>query len=495
MYRGSYVKIDNFKGGYCGNFSSLSLKPNEIFDCDNIVIKQEGRGFRSRLGNGVINSTVFNSGAAWQGIADYTQADGDTWLVGVAGTKFGTNSNYGTSFTDSTGAITITSGQDNQWSFMTFNDVLIGFGGPATSPDAPFKWTGSGNAAALGGSPPSAYGCFPANNRAFAYRTSANPSTLYWSILGNAEDWTGTGSGSTVVGSLSDNQKITGAQVLSTNHALIFKESSTYQLLLTSSPFPVYTLFDKVGCVGKFASVNVNGRVYWITQYGRMVSSNGTDFVTYPKSAENLWTGALQSRYPFIVGQRIIGQDYDWIVWLTRSGSGTTNNKAIIWDLINECWLQCTTGYLFAVSTQNAKGKPYFGGYDGIVYEIDKAAQYIDAMTGVAINAYMNYGFRTPDVPNKFWQPNQMDIHFLAKSDGSVTFSYGYEFKNLSNSISISMVDAAATAGYTTKSARIFGLGNHFGFQIRCNTSASDMEIYSIYLRGKTFGQKRFKKS
>lgn len=493
MYQGSYIPITSFKGGYCGNLSPAAIELNQALDLDNIVIGTNGASFRTRLGNSKINSTVFNSGGTWTGLGYFLTSAGVEYLVGVNGTKFGTNQAtagvYTTSFTDSTGAITITSGASNLWDFMTFDDAIVAFGGPPDNPDAPFTWTGSGNASALGGTPPSAYGGFTANNRVFAFRTAANPSTIYWSIIGNSADWSGSGSGSNVVGSLEDNQKITGAQILSTNYVLIFKEASTYQMVIASSPFPIYTLFDKIGCVGKHASINIDGTVYWINQHLRMCSTQGEEYKSYPTTADDLWNAVLTTRAADIQAVRQQGVDYDWIVWFVTN-SGTTNNAAIIWDLQNQCWLRCSTGYKMNAAVNDKFGETYVGGYDGFVYKQDTAATYGDASESPAtITALWRSGWLNGTDIEKIIQINELGVLYKTKASGSITINYGFDFVADSASTTLSQV-AAGSETRAYKYARLSGRGNFFNFKISQSSSTIDTFVDQIYLRGKVYGQK-----
>lgn len=494
MYQGSYIPIKSFKGGYCANLSPAGLDLDQAFDLDNIVITPNGSGFRTRLGNSKVNSTAFNSGANWQGLGYYLKSAGTEFIVGVAGTKFGSNQNssgYQTTFTDGTGSATITTGADNQWDFFVFNDIIYGYGGPKDNPDSPFSWSGSGNVTQpVSATAPVAYGGFSANNRAFTFRTSALPQTIFWSILGDATDWSGAGSGSAVVGSLKDNEKITGAKVLSTNYVLIFKESSTYQMVISSNPFPIYSFSDSLGCVGKNASVVIDGIAYWVTQYGRMVSTDGENFKTYPPNADDLWNAVQKSRYPYINGFRQKGADYDWLVWQV-STSGSTNNTTIIWDLLNNCWLKCSTSYKQGVNTADKNGKVFNGGYDGFVYNPDQTAVYADAseVSPGTITAYWRSGWLNFDNMEKIIQPNEIGVLYATKASGSITIKYGFDFIADSQTGTIAQT-AATTETRAFKYIKTSGRGNFMNFRISQSSSTIDSYVDQVYIRGKEYGQK-----
>ncbi len=485
--------ISNFGGGYCGNLPADALQPNQAQDLDNIVLKPGGLGFRSRLGNSKHNSVALNSGANIQGIGYLLQTDGDNWLVAVAGAKFYTAASFGTTLSDTTGTAVITAGANNRWDFLTFNDSIIGFGGSPTAPDAPFTWTGSGNAAPLGGTAPSAYGAFSTNNRVFAYRTAANPSTIYWSIIGLATDFAGAGSGSAVIGSLSDNQKITNCIVISTNYLLVFKENSTYQMVISSSPFPSYTLFDNVGCVGKRAAVNVDGTVYFITANKRMQSTTGETLSEYPNNADNLWNSVDTATLEYTNGFRQKGADYDWLVWIVTI-SGT--KRAVIWDLQNKCWLRATTGYKMNDVTRFDNGQVYMGGTDGFLYKPDQSGVYADASESSpgTIAAYWRTGWFNSGGPEEIQQVGKITANYLTKASGSVSFDYGFDFLPDTKNFTLSQV-ATSSELITSRSSVLTGRGNFFQTKVGLSSSTIDMQLSSMTLYGKAYGQKRISAS
>ncbi len=492
MYRGNYIPIGSFKGGYCGNYSPSQLALNQAADLDNIVISPDGKGFRTRLGNTKLNSAPINSGANIQGLYRYILPNGaNTSLMAVVGAKlYVVNTDTGNT-ADITGSITITAGADNQWDMLTFNDNAIGFGGSSATPDAPWVYTSSGNASALGGTPPSAYGAFTANNRVFAFRTAAGPSTIYWSTLANAADWTSAGSGSATVGSLNDNQAITAAKVLGTNYVLVFKQNSTYQMIISAAPFPIYTLFDNVGCVGKNAAVNIDGVVYFINAQKRMYSTDGEKLQEYPPAANDLWNNQQQTRLPFITGFRQRGADFDWLVWLT-STTGSTNNVALIWDLINKCWLKCSTGYKFNVVHTDPLSITWGGNYAGNIFQQGTAATYADASESSpgTIAGFWRTGWMNANI-EKIEQIRRVTVEYDTRASGNITVNYGFDFVADSSSFTLSQVAAGSEVSANRFSA-LSGRGNYIQLKIGQSSSTIDSSINQILLGGKAYGQKRF---
>jgi hypothetical protein len=490
VYNGKYYSVRNFIGGYCGNLPADQLQTNQANDLDNIVLKPSGLGFRTRLGNSKLNASAMNSGAAVQGLGFFLKGDLTNWLMAISGAKIYSSSSVSGTFTDVTGSYSgITAGATNKWDIFTFNDAMIGFGGDVTSPDVPIRWPGTGTVAALTGTPPQAYGGFTANNRVFGYRTNANPSTIYWSIIGNAQDWTGSGSGQATVGSVGENQKLTAAIVISTNYVLLFKDNSTYQMVISSSPFPVYTLFDSVGCIGKHAAVNVDGKVYFITSEKRMRATDGEQLEQFPTGADDLWNAVDTSTLQYTEGVRQKGADYDWLVWIVTIG-GT--KRAIVWDLLNKCWLRHTTGYKMNTMFRLDDGRVFMGGTDGFIYIPDTAATYADASENSpgTITAYWRSGWMNPGVLDQITQVQKLTAMYSTKASGNITIYYGFNYLPDTKNFTLSQV-ATSTEVLTQRSQMLSGRGNTFQFKIQQSSSTIDSLVSGLLLNGKVSGQKR----
>lgn len=506
MYQGKTVLIPDFSGGQNSNTPVTELALNEAVTADNIVLRYNGKGFRQRYGDTVFNSTAMNSGASVHGLGYFKDASASQWLVAVSGNKIYSSSSLSGTMSDITGAVTVTAGTNNHWTQFTFNNVHLGFGGPPTSPDAPWKYTGSGNASALGGTPPSAYGGFQTNNRVFAFRTASNPSTIYWSVLSNEADWTGAGSGSSDV-STKDNDSLTAAAVLNTNTVLLFKENSVYQMQTSSAPFPVYPLFSGVGCAGKHAVVVADGVCYFVNNQGRMRITDGVkiyDERDIPALAkvDDLWASLVSTRFQYIQGVRRIGIDYDHIIWSVTS-TGSTNNLAIVWDLKNKCWLQNTTGYKTNIFALTQAGTLYGGHTDGKVYLKDDSSAATDASeSSAAVVAKWTSGWISQNSWESIHQPRQVDIGYRTGASGSFKFYWGFDFNSAANVVTINTTlnqplfgtakfDQAtfATTADTLTNQRLTGRGNVFQYQI-LNASTNQLQINGIQFSGKSSGQK-----
>ena len=436
MRNSNSVRIFDFSGGLKSNTSAVSIDIDSASDLQNINILPEG-SFSARLGNTVFNSTAMVSGSTpISGLGYFRKSDLTDALVSVAGTKFFTSASLSGTMTDSTGAITITSGQNKLWTFTPMNDFIIGVGG---APDAPFTWNGTGNAGALGGSPPSGNFGIQGNNYMFIGNTTANPSRIAWSIFGNPADWSGTGSGNQDV-SKNDGDTLVGASVMSNDQMLLFKQNSIHSLIIRNPPFPIFPLFRGAGAVSKRGIVNADGIVYFITPQPRMKATDGNQIVDFPDTIDDVWDGLSQAQLANLHG--IYNPVKRQIWWFVSNGSSTTHNLCIVWDLVRKCWLRHTTGYGMNASVRAKDYLIYGGAYDGKCYKQDAATTYSDASESSpgSINSYWRSGwidFRR--MINSKTIP-YIDVSFLSKSTGTFDISYGFDFLPDRSIVSVSLL-------------------------------------------------------
>lgn len=506
-YRGTKIPSVGFGGGLHTNNPITEGEDNEAQDLSNIVLNHNGLGFRTRYCNTAFNSTAMNSGANVQGLGYLKLSNGNDFLVAICGDKAYSSTSLSGAMVDKTNSQTITGGQDNIWTPVVFNDVQVWFGGPRLAPDAPLVTAGS-NFTALGGSPPSAYGAFQANNRIFAFGPS---STIYWSILGNQADWTGVGSGSSDVWT-KDGDTLTAGAVLDNSTALLFKNNSIHKMqinTLVNNAFPIFPMFDGVGCAGKHAVVVAYGVCYFITSQGRMRITDGSEIIDDKKlpalsNIDDLWSGCNKSRFPFIQGIHVVGADYDHIVWLASSSSSkTSNDVAFVWDLQNKCWLRHKTGYKANVMALQQNGVLYTGHYNGQIYLQDaNTTGTTDASeNGINIDSYWSTGWQKKGFTEDIKQPRKAEISFGSQTTGTIVFSWGFDYSINSKSTTIDqtpvgddwdegmwdVMEWASDDDYT-RSVRITGRGNLFQYRIR-NTDFK-MKINTIEFSGKSYGQK-----
>lgn len=496
-----------FNGGLASAKPNTNLDTNQALDLSNVYITPAA-GIAKRQGNTVFNSTAMNSGADVIGLGYYKLQAGTEYLMAIAGNKIFKSDNLDGTMDDITGGLTITAGQNNIWTHSVMNDLSIFVGG---APDAPIKWTATGNAALLGGTPPQGQFGFQINNRFFIGAPDSDRSTIYWSALADPEDWSGTGSGSSDVYT-GDGDTLVGYAILNTDIVLLFKQNSIHQMVVREAPFPVFSLAENIGAISKNGIVVAKGMVYFITPKGRMAVTDGTKFMTevsLPRlnDVDDLWKSVNSSRLQFIQGIYYEGDDFEHIIWLVSTGTNTENDLAIVWDIRNACWLKHTTGYKANVMMVT-QGRALYGGfYDGKVYRLDSPEAYTDASetSPGPIDGYWESGWLTAGSLQESIRPFRLNLTLLSQNVGDLTLGYGFDFSSNTRTETISMEPGGSEwgdfiwgvgewGGQADIMRNIFlrGRGNAFQVSFRNQVSDQDFLIHGWSVSGVPAGQKIF---
>lgn len=491
------LHLSDFTGGLVTNRPASELEANQSPDMDNIII--DSAGFHSRQGDTAFCAAM-NSGANVQGLYNFKTSGGTDYLIAVCGDKVYKSDSLDGTMDDVTGTLTIGAGQNNIWTFCSLNDLAIGVGG---APNAPFKYSGTGNAAALGGSPVSGKFCFQMKDRVFIGAPTAAPSTLYWSVLSNAEDWSGTGSGNTTIVT-NDGDTLVGGIPLNNDLAILFKNYSIHQLIVQTSPFPVKPLAQGVGACGKNAIVYAEGLIYFLTNTPRMKATDGYQVIDFPDTLDDVFDTLTKSRLPYAYG--VYYAKLRQIHWYVTGATGAANNLCIVWDLEKKCWLKFTTGFDCNVACI-AQGWRLFGGHtNGIIYEKLVASTYTDASESAAIVSSYWYSPWFNDANNiSVKQIRYFDVNFDTQTSGSIVTSYGYDFNKDLSTETTSILQTGTTwdgtgawdttavwGGTGQKQMRMYVAGTRGNvMQIKlANSTANIMQINSISLAMKTQGAK-----
>lgn len=505
MYRGDEALLFDFSGGMASASFSTSLNPKQANYLRNVYCRI-GNGLEKRRGNVVFNSSAMAAGSAVTGLEAVKYSSGTEYFLATCGATIQQGNITGSTMTDITGAVSITSGQDNIWTISMLNDLAIGVGG---APDAPWKWSGSGNAAALGGSPPSGNFGFQHNNRMFIGGVSGNLSRIQWSVLGNPEDWSSAGSGTQDVWK-NDGDDLVGYAILAEDNVLLFKQRSIHSLVGRSSPFPVTPIFRDIGAIGKNAIVVADGLVYFITPRARMVITDGNTIIDdrlVPglMNIDDVWNSLNMSRLKYIQGERYKGIGFDHIVWLCPTGTNTTNTLALVWDIKNKCWFQHTSGYGGNALTRTQAGNLYMGAYDGKIYHQDVTSVYTDASetSPGAIDAYWRSGWLMSDTLKMSKHPSTLQVVYVSQTSGQLTIGYGFDYVNDKITEVKSMVatgavwdqflwDAGSWGGQTDLFKTIFikGRGNVFQFSFGNMNAGETFQIHGLSIGSKKGAQK-----
>ena len=177
------LELKDFSKGYFANQDFDSVPDGGSSDCKHVIWKKSA--LRKLPGMDLINSSAAAT-TRGSGIF-YFNVSGTTKRVAVFGSGF--YEDVSGTWTARTGAITLTDGASNHVQFINHqqgaNKYLIGVNGV----NAPFKWTGAGNAAVLGGSPPANFSTIAKYHDTIF---GASAELVYFSDTGDPETWNST---------------------------------------------------------------------------------------------------------------------------------------------------------------------------------------------------------------------------------------------------------------------------------------------------------------
>ncbi len=183
------------------------------------------------------------------------------YVVATDGTKvFWLNS---ATWVDITGAVAMSPASTTLVSFMSMNNLLIGYDGK----NAPWTWDGTAGAIALlAGSPPVSEIGIVWQNRTWFFGSASARTRAYYSDLGNPSLY---GASSYIdIPSPYDGDEITGAAVLYGN-LVVFKRRSIY-IIQGDSPenFVISKTNSAVGCASPYSVVSVDNLIYFVSDKG-----------------------------------------------------------------------------------------------------------------------------------------------------------------------------------------------------------------------------------
>ena len=252
--------------------------------------------------------------------------------VATAGTKIYSLSTSGV-LADITGAVTITEGQDNLFSFAKAkdsggNDIIVACNGV----DAPIKWTGAGNAAALGGTP-------PGNFKHITWRKNRLYGTdgefIYHSDRLNAESWDALNWVLKISSSGIYTNEMTGLCSFG-DYLALFKEDLIK--LFSGENFTNGFLLDGVtgdGCMSGYSPVEIPSRrhgniIAFVNRNLEIKGFNGTkDLISLSDPIDNNLHSYTQTRARYIsaVNYKKFNQYY-----ATYTRGGETHNRIVAYD-------------------------------------------------------------------------------------------------------------------------------------------------------------------
>lgn len=298
--------------------SELVISPRELQIARNVHYFEEGsltkrKGYKKRYTNDLSGTPIVT------GLYEFIKRDGSKFFISSADVlSYGAQDDA--SVTAIGGGLTFTPGTngENFMSFVTFNNKVIGTNGVENV----WSWTGSGNAAALGGSPPIAEIIALFQNIVFLAGNATFPYRLYFSNDGDETTWTGTDY--LDIGDLTS--PITGLAVLF-GKLYIFTRKALYELRgYDRDTFVIDEVTLSTGCIAHKSIVKVdNNLVFWSDR--GIYSFDGINVHYLGKSIEDTVAGLNYNRVSYIVAELYKAKNQVW--FSVSTGSNVRNNQVI----------------------------------------------------------------------------------------------------------------------------------------------------------------------
>lgn len=184
-------------------------------------------GFSSRNGY-VRDNTNAQAAGISTGLYDANYSSGTHYQIGTCDTKIGVRTAGSASWTDKTGSLTITAGQNNLFSFAMLNDIVV----CCNDVDTCIQVNASQVAAVLAGSPAFTSALFPVEFRGYMFvgntveSGTRNPDLLRFSANNDPGTWTST---NFITVAKKQGGTLRGAIVYG-NDLLAFKENNIYRI-------------------------------------------------------------------------------------------------------------------------------------------------------------------------------------------------------------------------------------------------------------------------
>lgn len=435
-------------GGLNTTASALNVQDNESTDNQNIDYDKFG-SLLKRSGYATLNSSAFNSGAAWNSLHWFEMSDETDYLIGTCGNKIAKMDSLDGTWDDITGALTITAGNDNRMTWTTFLDTALG----TNNVNVPVQWTGSGNASAATVPTGLTKAKFITVFQGYVHYThvtvsgTAHKSRTYWSAQNSISSFDSADFRDI---NRNDGQTVTGVKVLG-DRQVFFKERSIWIEQFTGDadiPFVFTKTPSHVGCIDGYSIQEIDNGLIFLSDDGYyffdgLNSTKISDRITY-----TLTTTLEPNRF---ANSPSCYQKSKNRYWGAHSlSAGSTHNRIITFDSYNNAWgyYKGHAANCFAIATVNGQERVYFGDYDGFVYRADTGTNDNPLGVATAIDAYYyTKWFNFDDLVNKKGIPEVVIYYQI--TNATHTFSYSWDFDG-GDQYSLSIVANTSSSVYGT---------------------------------------------
>ena len=390
----------NNSGGLNDSASAIAIADNEAADLQNVVFTTSGnwktRDGYSKLSTSAVTSVTVSSQLSGTGLKFYKKSDGSRYIVGIFANDTIKKMDYGSSgpdgiWDDITGTITISVTNNDLASFAVGEDTLIIEDGVNTTP--PYKWNGSNTASLLSGSPPNAKIVSYHKNMAFAAGNNTNPSTLYFSDVGDIENWTSGLSGNV---SVETNDGSTIRAIMPGFDALyIFKDNSIWRLTGDDKDtFVLQRMVSDLGVTSPRAVGLIGNEFIFTSSQGNVYIYDGSIGV---KLISSKIDGTLESsnfnRFQYVSSDVF---DDDYYLAISTVGSNE-HDRIMVFDTFNNAWTKfvgINANSIALAEDGTGQNILVFADYGGYVYKYPDGN--LDDVSPITAN-YLTKQYRFPD--------------------------------------------------------------------------------------------------
>lgn len=402
-----------------------------LVEAQNLVYSADG-WLRKMPGASNVNTTATGASDNVMGIFDYhrSTASGDPVqrVVVYADTQIYSWTPGETTLTSiATGRVA-----DVMPAFEIMNDVLVL--AETSTTDVPATWNQT-TFANLGGSPPNFSFHIQHKDRMWAAGVDSNKSRLYYTVLSNQADWTGTGSGSIDI-SPDDGDVITGL-ASHKNRLVVFKGPNRGRIIFItgsaptgSDAFAQVPFIRGIPCANHQSIVPYRDDLLWWSDLGihsLVATAAFGDFNEAFISAaiQGYFNSQLNhSRFRFVWGQNFVPGGY--VLWTVARAGLTDNNAILLWDYRFTparfaLWPAASVASIGIVRDTNRETVPWYGTYTGRVMRGNRTARNFGgtAYTIDILFPYLTFGDPTYD---KTLEGGRIGV--TPKGDTSFTFGW-----------------------------------------------------------------------
>ena len=419
-------------GGLNSSSGPLGLQDNESSDLQNIDFNKFG-SIKKRNGYDTLNSAATSGGHHIDGLHWYefitAGATVRKALCVTAGWIKKMDDLDGT-WDDVTGGLTITS--ENHCSFANFLNVAYVVNGK----DAPFQYDGTScnnSTMPVGVTIPKFVAEY--NNYLFyAHVTqggSLRASRLHWSALNDTGTWSAT---DYVDIARDDGQEIAGIKVLA-DRLVVYKTRSIYNLFYTGDADVPFILpgggksNSEVGCVAPHSIQEVlNGHIF--LSHDGFYFYDGNNATKISDKVSTTLQSFNQTRYDQVVSMVQKDKNKYWAAF--PSSSASTNDRVMVFDYFNNAWtvyVGMAPKAMAAFYVDGDEETPYFGDYNGFVYEADTGTDDNPLGVATAIDAYYWTNWKDySDLIDKK-AAVQAVLFYQITTSSVLSFGYSYDFE------------------------------------------------------------------